>query len=334
MRKYGCLAGISMLSLWLSGCGYIGPVQPPSPHIPVAIKDLKVQEVGGNLRWSFTLPSETTDRIDIDTLHLIELRVGPDVHPFDFGTWLAGSSAITIPPSQTADEVNNRQLNSETPIGQWEGKEVAVAARTAEKKQRFSQWSNIVHLRVVKPLSEPMMHADSDAKGVKITLKDVPSGAKVRIFRQGPTDTAPVEAGVAEGAEFIDTGAEYGTKYVYTAVAFDNSNGADAVSQPSEPFSIIPKDTFPPEVPANVTALPGPGSIEISWERSPAPDTKGYYVFRSVNGGPFEQVGNLTALPAYSDADVKRGKQYRYQINAVDQRGNMSDRSAPVTVTY
>jgi fibronectin type 3 domain-containing protein len=53
-----------------------------------------------------------------------------------------------------------------------------------------------------------------------------------------------------------------------------------------------------------------------------------------VNGGAFQQVGNLTALPAYSDADVKRGNQYRYQINAVDQRNNTSERSAPVTVTY
>ena len=334
MRKYGGLLGVTTLSLWLSACGYIGPVQPPSPHIPLAVSDLKVQEVGGNLQWSFTLPLETTDRIDIDTFHLIELRVGADVHPFDFGAWLAGSSAITIPPSQTADEVNKRQMNSETPVGQWEGREVAVAVRTAERKQRFSQWSNIVHLRVIQPLTAPVIEADSDAKGVKITLKAVPEGAKVRILRQGPNDAVPVEAGVAEGPEFIDSASEYGTKYVYTAIAFNNANGADAVSKPSEAFSITPKDTFPPEVPENVTALPGPNSIEISWERSPALDTKGYYVFRSVNGAPFQQVGNLTVLPAYSDADVKRGNQYRYQINAVDQRGNASDRSAPVTVTY
>jgi hypothetical protein len=334
MRKYGCLLGVAALSLWLSACGYIGPVQPPSPHIPVAVNNLKVQQVGGNLQWAFTLPSETTDRIDIDTFHLIELRVGADVHPFDFGTWLAGSSAITIPPSQTADEVNNRQMNSETSIQQWEGKEVAVAVRTAERKQRFSQWSNIVHLRVIKPLTEPAIHADPDAKGVKITIKDVSEGAKVRILRQGPNDTAPVEAGVAEGPEFIDTAAEYGTRYVYTAIAFNNDNGADAVSKPSEPFPITPKDTFSPGVPTNVTALPGPNSIEISWERSPATDTKGYYVFRSVNGGPFQQVGTLTELPAYSDADVKRGNQYRYQIDAIDQRGNVSDRSAAVTVKY
>jgi hypothetical protein len=334
MRKYGCLFGIAMLTLWLSACGYIGPVQPPSPRIPVAVRDLKVQQVGGNLQWSFTLPSETTDRIDIDSFHLIELRVGADIHPFDFGAWLSGSSAITIPPSQTADEVNNRQMNSETPIGQWEGKEVAVAVRTAERKQRFSQWSNIVHLRVIQPLTEPVFQADSDAKGVKITLKAAPEGAKVRILRQGPNDTAPVEAGVAEGAEFIDTGAEYGTKYVYTAIAFNNDNGADAVSKPSEAVPITPKDTFPPEVPANVTALPGPNSIEISWERSPAPDIKGYYVFRSINGGPSQQIGKLTELPTYSDSDVKHGNQYRYQINAVDQHNNPSERSAPVTVTY
>lgn len=334
MRASAGLVCAVVLCLCLSACGYIGPVRPPSPRIPVAVNDLAVTETGDSIRCIFNLPGQTTDQLTIDTFHLIDLRIGPDVKPFDFGAWAAASSQIPVPEDQTADETNHRQITAATPVSHWLGKQVAVAVRTAQHKENYSSWSNIVHLRVVEPLDPPTIKADSDAKGVKITLTALRKGTEARIMRQGPNDPAPVEAGTTDTTEFIDTGADYGTKYVYTAVAFDDIDEANAVSAPSKAVPITPIDTFPPEVPTNVTALPGPSSIEISWERSPALDTKGYYVYRSTNGGPFKRIGDLTALPTYSDKDVKRGNRYRYQVNAIDQRGNPSNRSAPIEVSY
>ncbi len=334
MRAFAGLVCAAALSFWLAACGYIGPVRPPSPRIPVAVNDLAVTELGDSIQCSFNLPEQTTDQLTIDTFHLIDLRIGPDVKPFDFGAWAAAASPIPVPEDQTADETNHRQLTAATPASHWLGKQVAVAVRTAQHKERYSSWSNIVHLRVVDPLDPPEIKADSDAKGVKITLTALQPESKARIMRQGPNDPAPVEAGITDTSQFIDSGADYGTKYVYTAVAFDDSDQANATSQPSKAVPITPIDTFPPEVPTNVTVLPGPNSIEISWERSPALDTKGYYVYRSMNGGPFKRIGDLTTLPTYSDRDVKRGNKYSYQVNAIDQRGNPSDRSAGVEVSY
>jgi hypothetical protein len=332
MRRTAGLICAAALSVWLSACGYIGPVRPPSPRIPIAVNDLTVTETGDAIQCGFTLPEETTDQLTIDTFHSIDLRIGPDVKPFDLGAWAAASSAIPVPEDQTADETNHREVAFAVPASQWLGKEVAVAVRTAQHKH-YSSWSNVVHLRIVNPLDPPEIKADSDAKGVKITLAAQPE-SKVRIIRQGPNDPAPVEAGITDTIEFIDTAADYGTPYVYTAVAFDDTDRANAVSKPSKAVPITPVDKFAPEVPANVTVLPGPNSIEISWERSPEPDTKGYYVYRSVNGEPFKRIGDLRTLPTYSDKDVKRGNRYRYQVNAIDQRGNLSERSAPVEVSY
>jgi hypothetical protein len=220
-----------------------------------------------------------------------------------------------------------------TPAASWVGKDIAIAVRTAAKKDRFSSWSNVVHLRVVQPLTQPVIEAVSDAKGVKVIVKTAPANAKVRILRQGPPDNAPVQVGTAESGDFVDSGADYNIRYVYTAIAFDDTSGANAVSKTSAPFPITPIDTFPPQVPTNVTALPGPNAIEVSWERSPEPDSKGYRVLRSVNGSGFEQIGE-PQVPAYSDAGVKRGSTYRYEIRAFDQNGNVSDPSAPVEVKY
>jgi fibronectin type 3 domain-containing protein len=98
--------------------------------------------------------------------------------------------------------------------------------------------------------------------------------------------------------------------------------------------TITPRDTFAPSVPASATALSGPTSIEVSWQRSPESDLQGYYVYRSVNGAPFERQGELIAVPAYSDRRVEHGKTYRYEISAVDKKNNESDKSAPAEVNF
>ena len=77
-----------------------------------------------------------------------------------------------------------------------------------------------------------------------------------------------------------------------------------------------------------------PASIEVSWQRSPEPDLKGYYVYRSVNGGAFERQADLLTVPAFSDRTVEHGKSYRYQVSALDQKNNESARSPVAEVTF
>jgi fibronectin type 3 domain-containing protein len=83
-----------------------------------------------------------------------------------------------------------------------------------------------------------------------------------------------------------------------------------------------------------VTALAGPDSVEVSWQRSPEADTQGYYVYRSMNGGSLERQGALVTLPAYSDRKVEHGKTYRYAVSAVDKKNNESDKSAPAEAAF
>ena len=66
--------------------------------------------------------------------------------------------------------------------------------------------------------------------------------------------------------------------------------------------------------------------------RNAEPDLKGYYLYRSVEGGPFQRVGELLETPAASDRGIERGRRYRYAVSAVDQKGNESARSAAVEV--
>ncbi len=93
-------------------------------------------------------------------------------------------------------------------------------------------------------------------------------------------------------------------------------------------------DKFPPEVPAGITAVVGVNTIELEWERSTESDFKGYNVFRSVDGAPFEKVASLLEAPTYSDTNVQPGKTYRYAVSAVDLLNNESERSAAVQASF
>jgi len=165
---------------------------------------------------------------------------------------------------------------------------------------------------------------------VLLTWSSKLSGLEYRVYRKGAADTAPAELGTCKTRDFLDATSQFETPYEYTVVA---ARGL-AESLPSEPVPITTSDIFPPSVPSSITALAGPNSIEVSWQRSPEPDLKGYFVYRSVSGGPFEGVGGLLNLPAYSDRNVEHGKSYRYQVSAVDQKNNTSERSVTAEASY
>ena len=151
-----------------------------------------------------------------------------------------------------------------------------------------------------------------------------------RIFRQGPGEENAAEIGTSATPDYVDGGAQYDIPYRYRVIAFKGL----AESLSSNEVGITPKDIFPPSPPASITALAGPSSVEVSWQRSPEPDLKGYYVYRSVDGSQFVQAGGLLSVPTYSDRDVQHGKVYRYEVSAIDQKNNPSAKSASAEVTF
>ena len=222
------------------------------------------------------------------------------------------------------------RIESSFPAGDWVDKYVVAAVRTAQKDERFSQWSNLIRIAIVNPPQTPILKAESDPKGIKLTIQPAQKDIEFHVLRQGPNDPQPVQAGIAKGTEFVDTGADYSVKYRYTAIAVSTVEHANAESSVSAPFEITATDRFPPSPPLNVTALASTNSIEVSWERSPEPDTKGYFVYRSVDGGAFVKLKDMAAIPAFSDKDVQPGKKYRYQVSAIDVRNNESKPSNSV----
>ena len=314
--------------LFFTGCGYVGPVVPPSPELPNPVADLAVVERGDELAISFTVPRRTTDNLAITRFSSFDLRIGTATTPFDFERWAAAARQyeVAVPPHVDPEDPKPLTVSKSVAAADWVGKRVAIAVRTAIKKSgHFSQWSNRVVLQVIAPLEPPDLKVEATGEGYRLTWPPGGKEEQYQIFRQGPNEHAPVPIGTASAPPFTDKTSQWDTRYTYTVVGKQDS----AESLPSAPVSVIHADTFPPAIPANVASLAGPESIEVSWSRSADSDLKGYYVYRSVNGGPFARQGDLINLPVFSDHAVEHGKSYRYAISAVDQKGNESEKSAP-----
>jgi fibronectin type 3 domain-containing protein len=319
--------------LVLSGCGYVGPVLPPSPQLPTAVTDLHAIERGDQIVITFSTPIRTTDSLSIKRFTEIDLRIGATHTPFDFNQWAAGAQqySLTPPPPNDRDNPQAVPMTKSIPASDWIGKHVVIAVRTAVRKtDHYSSWSNRAILNVIKPLEPPVVKAEATAQGVLVSWEKQVSGAQYTVYRQGPGEPQPVQIGTSDHPDYLDKTAQYDTQYTYTAIATKGS----AESLTSNACEITPVDKFAPSVPASITALAGPDSIEVSWQRSPESDLKGYYVYRSVNGGPFERQGGLVSVPTFSDRHVEHGKTYRYEVSAVDQKNNESGKSAAAQTTF
>lgn len=311
-------AALTGCAYTLTGCAYIGAPQSPTLDIPAKITDLVAAEYGDNVRVQFTVPVLTTEGLPLKNIKSVELRAGFGPNPFSIYAWADGAQRFDVPALGTG------LLGRTIPINpDWIGKEIVLAVHATGPKGKTSDWSNLVILGIRTPLPQPVnLKAENADQAVRLTWQG--SSGHYRIFR-GEGGQQPQQLAEADAPEYVDTTAQEGKQYQYVVQATAPDFQQSELSRPSE---ITPKDVFPPAVPAGVTAEAGVSSIELAWQRNTESDFKGYNVYRSVDGGPFEKIADQIAAPTYSDRQVEAGKRYRYAISAVDLTGNESQRSA------
>jgi fibronectin type 3 domain-containing protein len=326
VKRPGAILLLLMLLGSLGGCsyvgiGYIGPPMAPTLDIPLNVTDLRAMEYGDKIQVAFTISDLTTEGLKLTSLRSVDLFAGTTSPPIDTQNAMHYNVPASVPGPVTYDEI---------PVQAWIGKNIILGVHATGPKKKTSGWSNFVQMTVGPPLQAPTMLAARNLKdGVGLTWQG--TGSKFRVLRAAGDGPLERLADV-EKPEYLDGSAQFGTKYQYRVLALSSDTYMSIVSEP--PAGITPKDTFPPDVPTGVTAAPGANTIEVAWDRNTEADFKGYNVFRSVDGGPFQKVStDLIETPIYSDNKVELGKTYRYEISAVDLLGNESAHSAPPATT-
>ncbi|HUQ91290.1 MAG TPA: hypothetical protein VM120_06395 [Bryobacteraceae bacterium] len=319
---------MTAILLVMAGCGYVGDPQPPALNIPQQIPDLTATQRGDKLRLTFTLPKMTTEGLAIRKRGEVEIRVGllPE-SGFDVNNWAPTARRIPIEPPEAGVAL------VEAPVGDFAGRQVFAVVRSAGPSGRWSPWSNVQFIRVVKAISQPAyLEAHSDPAGVRLTWRGDPA-LRYRIFRQAPKEEDFSLLGEAQGPAFLDDKAEFGQSYNYRVQAFQKVEDQEAESEVSGAVSLTPEDSFVPAIPSGINALIGVNTVELAWERNTEKDFRGYNVYRSPeNSREPERIASLLDSPSYSDKMVEAGKTYRYFLTAVDQAGNESAKSPPTIV--
>jgi hypothetical protein len=314
--------------MFLGGCrllgpGYIGPVHPPPLDVPVQVSDLRAIEYGDEIIAGLTIPNVTTEGLELKSLRSVDLYAGPSAGADEPNSWYRTATHYTVPASVPG------AFERRFPAQAWIGKDVVLRVRSTGPKGKISLWSLPFTLNVIAPLERPTdLQEASQKDGVHLTWRG--AAPRFRILRAGADGMfAPLKD--TDKPEYIDDSAQFGMSYQYMVQALANEKDDKQQSLASDPIATpVLIDTFAPEAPAGLTAAPGVNTIDLEWERNTEADFKGYNVFRSVDGGPFELIAPLINAPTYSDMNVQPGKTYRYQISSVDLVGNESARSQPV----
>jgi hypothetical protein len=320
-------AWLTALALFGCGCGYIGEPLPPLLHIPTKVKDLAVVQRGANIITQFTIPQIGTEGVAIKGPVELDLRAGPAAEPFHADTWAASARRPEPGPAPATG-----MARFSIPITGWQGKEIVLGVRVVGPTGKHLGWSDFVVIAVVAPPATPgQLQATGVAEGVRLTWRG--TSEAYRVFRASGDKGAFSLAATVAGAEWLDRDTTYGTRYRYLVQGVVKTPGTrEAESEPSAEAAITPVDTFPPAVPAGLTAVPASASVELTWERNPEPDLAGYKVYRATDGA-FERLAETGEAPAFSDRRISPGKTYRYSVSAVDRSGNESGRSTPVEVS-
>ena len=367
--NFGSRASIFVCFLML-GCGAPGEPVPPSPPVPVAIKDLAAHQAGDGVQLAFTLPANSISGQKLAAPPAVEVLRGavkPDGSP-DAKSFRV---VYTIPGALVDNYRADGRVVFTDPIAPEETKShpggtVAYAVRTRASQKRASADSNVILLRVF-PVPAPIASVEARVTESAIELTwPVPAAtaagepiatiSSYKIYRSeihppdagappqdllhGRPEAHPALLASSETNSFRDASMVFDHIYLYFVRSVIQVEGNELESSDSQPVTVTARDTFPPAVPQGLVAavLPGATSgtalVDLSWSINLETDLAGYHVYRSEQEGTRGPLvtPDLLPTPAVRDTSVEPGHRYWYTVTAVDRAGNESPPCAPVAV--
>jgi len=365
----GVFSFLFFVLLSTAGCGAPGDPTAPTPPVPTAITDLSARQLGDGVQLSFSLPSNTISGAKLASPPAVEILRGglkPDgtAEPKSFRV------VYTIPGAMIEKYRFDDHLRFLDPIAPEEikahsGATVVYTVRTRASQKRASADSNVVSLRVF-PVPGRIVSVEARVTETAIELSwpaptlssggdPLSASIRYRIYRseispaEGPSPRVPqhgkreVESAPLASSDsnhYPDTAFTFERTYVYTVRSVIQVENGSVESADSEPVTVTPHDTFPPDAPQGIVAAVLPGAtagalvVDLSWSINLETDLAGYHVYRSEKEGTRGQfvTADLLPTPAVRDTSVEPGHRYWYTVTAVDRAGNESASSTAVAV--
>jgi hypothetical protein len=334
-QPIGIISGIILafsLALGLAGCGYVGDPLPPALYIPLPVTDLSAAQEGDAIVVRFTMPARSTEDLPLGDEPEIDLRAAAlETQQWDEPEWDRRAF-----PLQFQEKKENGVLL--VPAEDYAGQRLFLRVRVAGKRGRYSAWSSPVALQVVRALQAPSgLKARATSDGVELSwdtdVADLgPTTPRFEIWRRLETDEEFTLLELASASPFVDARSSYDRKHSYRVRVKAEGQDVNAISEYSETVDIVPVDVFPPAPPADLSAVAGVNSVELSWSRNLEPDFSSYRVHRAIAEGEFQPLGEPLEGSSFSDTSAPAGVTIRYRVTALDTQANESVPSEVVEV--
>lgn len=338
----------------LAGCGKIGDPLPPIPRAPLVIEELQVAQQGTELILSFPFvrAARSAKPQRIDVYRLVESASNPEgVTVESFSTRANLITSIDQIPEKSSTIAYRDALDLKSSV---RNQRYRYAVRLVNQTGQAADFSNYAVIVPLFDLALPPVDLKITQQEKQIDLfwsapaanesGTAPANvAAYNIYRRAGDSVFKLNAQPLTQPRFIDRNFVFGASYQYTVRALSllpgNSSLVSAIeSNQSAALAHTPKDTFPPVAPNPVTIASIGGIVSLFWPLNQETDVAGYNIYRaeSEQTPPAQWIklsSQLHKTASFRDDQVQVGKQYFYQIAAVDIYGNESQRSTTVGET-
>jgi hypothetical protein len=336
------------LSFLFAGCGKIGDPLPPIPRAPLVIQELQVVQQGTELILSFPLirNARATKLQRIEVYRLVESDSDPQGVTIE--TFSARASLITSIeqiPDKTSTITFREALDLKSSARNLRYRYSVRLVNQAGQAADFSNYAMIVPLfdLALPPTGlnvaqqERQIDLNWSAPAANESGTAPANVAGYNLYRRSGDAVVKLNSEPLTQPRFTDRNFVFGAEYQYTVRALSLLPGSASLasaieSNESAPLAHSPKDTFPPAAPNPVTLASIGGLVSLFWPLNQEPDVAGYNIYRAESDQtPPQQWVKLNAqlhkTASFRDDRVQVGKEYFYQVTAVDTYGNESLRS-------
>jgi hypothetical protein len=342
---------LSLAVLSGAGCAKIGAPQPPEVRIPKATTDLAARQLSDFVVLAFSKPDRNINGSEATTLRRVDIfRVSEEA---------TGNGGRALPEAQFAERAQRilsipflrfpEYLKDKTFVVQdklFPDKSVfyshrfRYAVQFVNNKHQSAGFSNQV---LITPVPIPLAPAGLSAVGSQKSIRlqwtaptenmdgsKPPRIAGYNIYRSEESQKvlpARINREPVQNPEFEDLNFRFDTTYHYSVSTVGSLGPPEVESLPSEELPFSSRDTFPPDPPKNFTAILQGNVAILLWEPSSSPDVAGYRIYRLEKGTEVRQPvqKELIRQLSYRDSQIEPGKEYQYEIQAVDTHGNVSE---------
>ncbi|HXV76417.1 MAG TPA: fibronectin type III domain-containing protein [Candidatus Polarisedimenticolaceae bacterium] len=334
------------LLLGSGGCGEKGPPLPPEPRGPFPPEQVRVRQVGAEVRVGFVVPVARGGKQAQQPVRaeLVRVTYPPGIQPTGGADpFRRRGEIVAVIDGDPLPAGEARTIVDDTLDGMADGARdytTRYGVRVRDRRGRPSPLvvaADLTIASVARAAGE--LRGEATADGIRLAWAAPPGEGPFRynVYRlageQSSALDEPLNRRPLEETEYLDTTVATGERYTYLVRVALSEGRPYVEGEDGAAITLLAQDRFAPSSPVGLVAVQEGVGVRLFWDPNPERDIRGYRVYRRVDEGEVEGLWEPLGTdpierPLYLDTDVRVGQRLVYRVTAVD-RATPPNESAP-----